>query len=288
MSEGLRIVCLCAVFPAYQRVADWAERRGHDITLVVTPPESQRAAYGDAPRLSSLVPDSQDVLITSKLRTVAAPALAALKPDLAVVTSFPRRVPAEIIEIPRYGAVNLHPAALPRGRGMNPLRLIYEGDDVAGATLHRVVHEFDAGPILSRRTRPLPTELSGRAILDIWSRLLTEVLDEGAERAANGDPGIPQDDAQATYPAPFTAEERRLDWTESARTVQRRAAALNVRRPTARARIGDEELPVYEVQCLTSTVPAGEPGTVVERADDGVVVRVGDGAVRVTTRPSVT
>ncbi|HZB29225.1 MAG TPA: formyltransferase family protein [Streptosporangiaceae bacterium] len=288
MAENLRIVAMNAVLYGYQLIADWAERRGHHITLVVTPPASRLKRYGDAPHLPLVLPESQDVLVSAKLDTVAPRAIAALEPDLVISSAFPRRIPTEITAIPRYGAVNLHPAPLPRGRGLNPLRHIYEGDEVVGATLHRIEPEFDAGAILSQRIRPLPADVSGQVIYEMWTQMLAEVLDEGTERAIKGDYGTPQDEAQATYPAQFTPEERLLDWDEPARTVQCRAAALNVRTPIARARIGDEEVLVYDVRCLTSSAPAGAPGTIVERFDDGVVVRVRDGAVRVTTRRTAT
>ena len=64
--------------------------------------------------------------------------IAALAPDLIVSATYPHRIPPEVTAIPRYGAVNLHPSPLPRGRGPNPQRLIYEGDPIIGGTLHRM------------------------------------------------------------------------------------------------------------------------------------------------------
>src|ERR687896_405123 len=186
MAENLRIVAMNAVLYGYQLIADWAERRGHHITLVVTPPASRLKRYGDAPHLPLVLPESQDVLVSAKLDTVAPRAIAPLEPDLVISSAFPRRIPPEVTAIPRYGAVNLHPAPLPRGRGPNPARLIYEGDLTAGGALHRIE---------------------------------------------------PEDEALASYAAPFTEAEHWLSWDEPARTIQRRAAALNMLGPTARARL---------------------------------------------------
>jgi methionyl-tRNA formyltransferase len=170
--------------------------------------------------LVAALPQEQDVLVTTRTRQTAAPVIASLAPDLIVCASFPQRIPDEVTAIPRYGAVNYHPGPLPRGRGPNPQRLIYEGDQTATGTLHRIAPELDSGPILSQRTRRLPDALTRGDILGAWVDLFVEALDEGIARAVAGEPGDPQDEALATYVAPFTLKERLLCWDEPALTSQ--------------------------------------------------------------------
>jgi methionyl-tRNA formyltransferase len=286
MTESLRIVSF-NVFPAaYEMVAGWAKSAGHQIVLLVTSPSPRGERYGAGHReLLAALPPRQDALVSSRLRRTVAPMIAALAPDLIISASFPHRIPPEITNIPRYGAVNLHPAPLPRGRGPNPLRLIYEGDTTAAGTLHRIVPEFDAGAILSKRERRLPDDLSSDTIMSAWFELLVEALDEGVPRAARGEPGEPQDETLATYAAPFTEDERWLRWDEPALAIQRRAAALNVLPPFAHAYIDGQPMRVSRVSARPGTAPAATPETVLSRTAETFIIRVADGTVEVTATP---
>ncbi len=114
----LRIVALNAFLPGYRLVADWAEREGHEIVLVVTPPIGANRRYDESANPFVLdLPSGTDVLVTGKLRAVAAPVIASLQPDLVISAAFPRLIPPEILSIPKHGAINLHPSSLPAGRG---------------------------------------------------------------------------------------------------------------------------------------------------------------------------
>jgi methionyl-tRNA formyltransferase len=286
MVEPLRIVTFNVFPPAYQLIATWAARRGHRLVLLVTSPSPRGERYGAGHRdLVESVPADQDVLITTRLRRTAAPVIRTMAPDLIVSATFPHRIPPEVTAIPRYGAVNLHPAPLPRGRGPNPQRLIYEGDTIVAGTLHRIAPDFDAGAVLSLQERSLPDDLTPGAILGAWSELLAAALDEGAARAAAGEPGDEQDERLATYAAPFTEEERWLTWNEPARTVQRRVAALNLSGPTARARIGGQEVLVLDVRARPAASSPARPGSILDRSGDTVTVQVADGAIAITVRP---
>ena len=152
-----------AFLPGYAGIAAWAERNGHEIVLVVTPPTGASDRYDpEATPFVLELPRTANVLVTSKLRTIAAPVIASLEPDLVISAAFPRLIPADILTLPKYGAVNVHPSPLPAGRGPNPIRLVYEGATTVAATLHRTEAEFDTGAILAQRERPLPRNSPGR------------------------------------------------------------------------------------------------------------------------------
>lgn len=282
MPEPLRIVAFNVLPQAYQLVAGWAAAHGHRIVLVVTLPGGDDGRYGPAFQgLLAAVPPEQDVLVTTRLRKTATPVVAALAPDLIISATFPKRIPSGLVAVPRYSAVNLHPAPLPRGRGPNPLRLIYEGDLTLGAALHRVEPAFDAGAVLSLQTRRLPEDVTPELIMSTWGELLLAALEEGVPRAVAGEYGDVQDESQATYPLPFTGEERHLRWDEPARVIQRRAAALNVLGPTARAVIAGNEVLIRDVRARPGPAPDAIPGTVLARDGDTYTVRAADGAIDV-------
>ena len=276
----MRIVTMNTFLPGFQLVADWAARHGHQIVLVVTTPAGTGDRY-DADRNPFVmdVPADLDVLVTGRLRTIAAPVIATLEPDLVISAAFPRLIPPEILDLPRYGAVNLHPSPLPAGRGPNPIRLVYDGASTVGATLHRTAREFDTGAILSRRERPLPEDLTGTSLREAWTQMLSEVLEEGAARAFAGDPGTPQDSAGATYAAAFTEAEYVVDLTEPAATVQRKTAALNVLADKARVRLAGRELVVHAAH-VEPVETRTTPGTILEEHPDGLTVQAADQAVR--------
>lgn len=253
--------------------------------LVVTTPGPSTRRTPTYTGVVGMAPPGVDVLVTTRLRRVALPLIRELHPDLIVSFTFPYRIPPELTAIPRYGAVNLHPALLPSYRGPNVARPIYEGAPEIGATLHWTEEEYDNGRILSQQSAPLPEDVTGEVIGALWGPLMARTLAEGAARAVAGDPGTPQDDARATYAAPFTEEERWLDWTEAKYTLQRKAVALNLLGPPgATARIAGEPYRVQRIEALPDAV-ATSPGVVLDRTEDGFIIGVANGAVRVIAVP---
>ena len=118
MGKGLRVVTFNVFPPAYRLVAEWAARHGHELVLLVTVPGGHEDRYGDAyPDLATLVPPTQDVLVTTRLRRTAAPAIAALEllrerpPHRPNPTDRPRQVTSRLS--PRPGRVEAAPAPAP-------------------------------------------------------------------------------------------------------------------------------------------------------------------------------
>ena len=288
MSDGLRIVTFNVLPPAYQMVAGWAKQMGHQLVLVVTTPGPSTRRTPSYREIVANAPAGQDVLVTTRLRRVAAPLIRELKPDLVVSMTFPYRIPPEITSIPRYGAVNLHPAPLPYYRGPNPLRVIYENFPTIGATLHRTEEDFDTGVIFSLKSAPLPKPTTPEAVMAAWIPLMIGAFGEGIARMLAGELGTPQDHRQATYAAQFTAAEHWLDWTESKDAIQCKAAALNLfGRPEAKATIDGVPHTIARVDPLPDAV-IGAPGAVLDRTDDGVIIAVADGALCVKVTPLAT
>ncbi|HEY8292312.1 MAG TPA: formyltransferase family protein [Thermomicrobiales bacterium] len=284
-ATGLRIATFNVLPLAYGLVARWAEENGHTIALVVTTPGPSTRRTPIYSGVVAMAPPGVDVLVTTRLRRVAQPLIRALAPDLIVSFTFPYRIPPEITAIPRYGAVNLHPTVLPSYRGPNVARPIYEGASEIGGTLHWTEEEYDNGRILSQYAAPLPEDVTGETLMALWPPLMMRAFTEGVARAIAGDPGTPQDETCATYAAPFTDEEHWLNWAETKYTLQRKAVALNLFGPSAaKARIAGEPYRVQQVEALADA-GAASPGVVLDRTEDGFVVGVADGAVRVTAAP---
>lgn len=275
---------------AYRLVRDWAAARGYEIVLLVTTPGPKPRTYLGYQEIVASTPPGQDILVTTKFKR-AAKIVAATEPDLILSYTFPYRLPEEMLNAAPLGAVNLHPAPLPRFRGPNPHRMIYEGCPTIGAALHRSVKEFDAGPLYSVQEAPLPANPTVENVRALYNELLRAALDEGIERVLAGEPGGPQNEAEASYAAAFTEDEMWLDWERDAPTLQRQTTALNLVETRARALIDGTPRLIEEVaplrQGFVSVPPSAEGGQVVAKRDGHLIVLAGDGpvAVRVADEP---
>lgn len=280
----LRVVTFNVLPPAFGLVRQWAAQGGHKIVLLVTTPGPTTRRTPTYRGIINDAPPEVDILVTTRLRTRALPLIRELQPDLIVSFSFPYRIPPEICAIPRYGAVNLHPAALPAYRGPNVLRVIYEQYPLLGATLHWTDAEFDTGNILARHTAPLPADVTPEAIAASWFPLMSMAFAEGVARAVAGDPGTPQDESQASYAAQFSPAEEWLNPHEPMRALQCKTTALNLLGPPiAKLRLGEQVYQVARIDPLSEPA-SGAPGTISNSTREGFDLCVADGLVRVTAK----
>lgn len=276
----LRIVTFNVLPLAYNVVSRWATQGGHQIALVVTTPGPSSRRTPTYQGVINSVPPGTDVLVTTRLRKVALPLIRALEPDLIVSFSFPYRIPPGICTLARHGAVNLHPSALPAYRGPNPLRVIYEGYPLLGATLHWTAEEFDTGHILAQHIAPLPAAATPEAIMSLWPPLIFGAFAEGVARAVAGEAGRPQDHSQASYAAAFTEEEHWLTPHDTCQAFQRKCTALNLFGPAAKVRLDEQVYQLTRVDQVDDTVNTA-PGTITEQTDQGFILQIADGRVRV-------
>jgi methionyl-tRNA formyltransferase len=276
----MRIVSFNVFPPAYEVVNTWAAECGHDLVLVVTTPGPTSRRNTSYQRVISSVPPGTDILVTTRLRKVALPLVRALEPDLIVSFTFPYRIPPEVIALSRFGAVNLHPTALPAYRGPNPLRGIYEGFPLLGATLHWTAAEYDTGNVLSQHTGPMPEVVTPESILENWLPLIRNAFAEGTARAVAGETGTPQDDEQSSYGAKFTDEEHWLTPLETRMSFQSKCAALNFFGPAAMISLHGRDYTIDSIDQLDD-ITADPPGTITQQTSEAFVLQVLDGRVLV-------
>jgi len=191
---------------------------------------------------------STAVVVTPRVADCAG-LLSELDVDLGIICAF-SWVPSAVADRPRQGMVNLHPAMLPEYPGPNPHRGLYEGEQVVGYTLHRVVDRLDAGAILAQVACDLPAEVTPETVSTTWAATLSAVLDAGIPKALAGEPGEPQGPGSGTAATAFTDEECELDWSLPARRLQAQATALALAGLQPRGRIGEEVRPLRQVRAL--------------------------------------
>ena len=206
-------------------------------------------------------------------------AFQALGADAAVVVAFGQILPAEVIDAPRFGTLNLHASLLPRWRGAAPIqRAVMAGDAVTGVEVMRITEGLDEGPVLATATvRIGPLDTAGTvhdrlsvAAADLIVRTLPEVE---AGRAVE----TPQAAEGVTYAKKIRPKEARLDWAKPGREVDWKIRGLSPF-PGAWFLLPTEKGEV-RVKALLSAYEEkdGAPGTVL---DDRLLVACGEGAVR--------
>lgn len=261
---------------------------GHAVQAVVTRPD-RPAGRGRRVRPGPLNEAARDVGIpVLQPETPRDPELrarlAALRPDVSVVVAYGGFLPESLLELPPRGTLNLHPSLLPELRGAAPIPwTIIRGHERSGVSVIRLVCEMDAGPILHQAGVELPPRVTAGELTAMLSELgataLVEVL---ALLEAGRSREVEQDHARATFAPRLERNDARLRWELPAAEVERWIRGCD---PDPGAWSVVEGVPVQLFRPELEPEAPGEgatPGTVVV-ADPkgGVVVRAGEGAVRV-------
>lgn len=204
---------------------------GESVALVVTRPDRPVGRHAaPVPSPIAAAADSRGLRIArpDRLRwnTELLEEIARLAPDVGVVVAYGRLLPPELLDIPRYGFVNVHASLLPRWRGASPVSAaILAGDPETGVVTMRVERKLDSGPVyLERHTAIGPTEdaasLSGRLAVE-GASLLTETL-QGLHRGTLH----PRPQAgEVTFCRPLEREDGEADWSMLAVDLERRLRA---------------------------------------------------------------
>lgn len=219
------------------------------------------------------------VLQPEKLRTPDfAEVLRPLRPELIVVAAYGRILPATLLQLPRYGCINVHASLLPKYRGAAPIQwAIVGGEERTGVTIMQMNERMDAGDILLQRATPIGAdetygELQNR-LADLGAAALRDALGQlhGGKLCRQ-----PQREAEAT-PAPMIKKaDGRIDWTQPARSIARLVRAFNPW-PSAFTLLEGKLLKIYRAHPI-DTAAGALPGTVGAIAD-GITVAAGQGAL---------
>jgi methionyl-tRNA formyltransferase len=264
----VRVVLIASAPPPALGFAGVLTAMGHEVPAVVAI-RAPAGRYGpDYPAaLLDVAPDGDLLFVRSGARLGAI--LGAYAPDLALCASFPSRIPDEALAAPRHGILNAHPALLPRYRGPNPLGwAMRNGDGVLGLTLHRMTREFDTGPVFAQGSVPV-TDDDDPAVdgLERFAGLAARLLAEALARLEAGDPGDPQDEAQASYAGVFEPEYVEVDWSRPARDVHNQTRAWKMSPPVGGRRGPLTELDGRRVRLVRTSLSADHGGRAVGCGD---------------------
>jgi len=200
--------------------------------------------------------------------------------DVIVVAAYGLILPQPVLELSRCGAVNIHASLLPRWRGAAPIqRSLLAGDRDTGISIMQMDAGLDTGPVLMQEKIPiLEDDTMGTLhdrLAELGAKLIVQALDALEAGRVNA---TPQPAEGVTYAAKLDGREARVDWRESAVSLNRRVRALNPS-PGADARVRGLELKIW--RCATSA-GRGEPGEILRVDPLGVRVACGEGILVIT------
>jgi methionyl-tRNA formyltransferase len=152
-----------------------------------------------------------------------------LKPDAIVVASFGLLLPPQVLSIPKFGCINVHPSLLPRYRGASPIATaIWQGDEITGVTIMLMDKGMDTGPILAQKEVPISDDDTagslGEKLAKVGARLMVDTL---ASWIGGRIKAKLQDETKATDTKIIKKEDGQIDWRLSATELWRRVRAFD-------------------------------------------------------------
>ncbi len=146
--------------------------------------------------------------------------LRAIKPDVIVVAAYGQILPKEILDLPRFGCVNVHASLLPKYRGAAPIqRCIQDGETKSGVCIMRMEEGLDTGDVIVRREVEIPPDMTGSELWDTLSKLGGEALIDALGQLENGSAVFTKQEGDSCYAKMITKEELRIDFTKPAKAV---------------------------------------------------------------------
>ncbi len=218
---------------------------------ILTPPEVKVCAsqYGIEVHQPETFKDSE---VVERLRSFA--------PDVIVVIAYGKLLPKTVLDIPKYGCINIHGSLLPKLRGAAPIqRSVIDGEKETGVTSMLMDVGLDTGDMLVKRSvKILPDETAGE-LFDRLAPLGAEVLLETLEKIENGTlEREKQNDSLSTYASMLSKEEIMIDWNLSAQNVHNKVRGMNPW-PVAAALFGGKKLKIFKTRI---TSQEGSPSEV--------------------------
>lgn len=202
-----------------------------------------------------------------------------LAPDLICVAAYGKILPKNILDLPKYGCINVHASLLPRLRGAAPINwAIIRGDKMTGVTTMLMDEGMDTGDILLKEEVPIEDEDTAETLSKKLSAVGGKLLIETIKRLMDGTlKRTPQDASLATLAPMLTKEMGRIDWKMKAQEISNLIRGL-IPWPTAYTSIGGKMVKIYKAKVTSGE---GKPGTVIKAGEGRLVVATGEEALEI-------
>ncbi|MBO5208016.1 MAG: methionyl-tRNA formyltransferase [Lachnospiraceae bacterium] len=271
-------------------------KAGHQVTAVVTQPDKPKGRGKEmqitpvkACALKYDIPVFQPVKIKTpeaieQLRTYEA--------DIFVVAAFGQLLSEEILNMPKFGCVNIHASLLPKYRGAGPIQwVILDGEKETGITIMQMDKGLDTGDMLFSRKVPIAEKETGDSLHDKLAQVGAELIVEALPKIEAGEvTPVKQNDADSCYAKMLQKSMGKIDWTKQSVEIERLVRGLNSW-PSAYTSYHGKTLKIWasdisdktgEGIVLPTEVTEVVPGMIVAVEKDAVYVKTGDGSLKLT------
>ena len=257
----------------------------HNVTAVVTQPDKPKGRgkkmmfsavkekaleYGLTVYQPEKVKDSDFVQVLKELA-----------PDIMVVVAFGQILSEEILNIPKYGCINVHGSLLPEYRGAAPIQWsIIHGREYGGVTTMYMAKGLDSGDMILKVQEKIRDDDTYGSLYDRLSVIGADLLIKTLELIESGEaPRTPQNEAEATAAPMITREMERINWNDRADNIVNLIKGLNPQ-PVAHTLLKGEKLKIWFAE-KEGKGYTGTPGEIVDVRKKDFVVMTADGAVAV-------
>jgi methionyl-tRNA formyltransferase len=211
--------------------------------------------------------------------------LRAFAPDLIAVAAFGQLLPKVILELPRFGCLNVHTSLLPKYRGAAPIQwAILNGDAETGVTIMKMDVGLDTGDILTQRPTPIRDEDNAATLHDRLAQLGAELLVQTIRDYVAGKIlPQPQDAARATHVGKIKKEDGRIDWQQPARAIWNRIRAFTPWPGAFTFLPGQPHSSLLKISGAEIVLQPGAPGEILQAEKTGIIIGCGENALRITS-----
>lgn len=274
-------------------------KAGHEVAAVVTQPDKPKGRGGAvsmSPVKEAALKHSLTVLQPQKARDEAfISELKSYEPDVIVVVAFGQFLPSEIIDMPKYGCINVHASLLPKYRGASPIQwAVIDGCEYSGVTTMQMSADgIDTGDILLERKVKLDKKETGGSLFDKLSGVGAELLVETLEAAEKGTlKPVKQNDGESTYVKMISKSFGEIDFTKSAVQIERLIRGLNPW-PSAFTHLDGKILKIWDADVYSEEeavnvypdraedIRSASVGSIAAAAKDTFLIRCGEGLLKV-------
>lgn len=208
-----------------------------------------------------------------------------IQPDLIVVVAYGKILPKEVIDIPKYGIINVHSSLLPKYRGAAPINAaLINGDKKSGVSIMYVEEELDAGAVILQEETEITEEDTFLTLHDRLKNMGALLLLKAIKLIENNKvEAKKQDEKLVSFVKPFKKEDCRINWNKTSREIFNLVRGMNPL-PTAFSSVEGKNLKIYSVITYEKKYENSRNGEVVEfLKGKGVVIKTADNSVIITS-----
>ena len=255
----------------------------HEIQAVVTQPDKPKGRKGElTPSPVKVVAEEKGIKVYQPLKVrdeEFVETLRAYNPDVIVVVAFGQIIPLSILQMPKFGCVNIHGSLLPKYRGAAPIQwAVLDGEKETGITTILMDEGIDTGDILLKKTIKIDTDETSGSLFDKLMALGAETILETLDELEKGSlTPIKQGESLTAYAKMLTKAMGLIDFTRPAKELDCFVRGMNPW-PSAYTLLSGKTLKLWKVRAVEGS---GKAGSVIDIGKESFTIACGEGAIEV-------